>query len=462
MTAPNYSLELEQRVLETLMHFGVHNHSRVQKAMLMLTTDCFYIPVNAVLFGMIRECFKTESPFNFVDVLVLIPKDSNELHQALTWIIDNYGKFHAGESEFEHDIERLLLLMRLRKQVQLSEQMLKDVKSCPNPEAAQDILIASLQEISSISFKESNHGISNIELSEDYYDGKLEADLLHPTTSELLNQLLGGGIMSKSFITIAAGAGVGKTGFSIYLLDALARMQPNTQTLFFSLEMEAKHIWNRHVGICGGKQFDKLTDTERMLAIKEVMKLPMQIYDSSSCKSACDIDFITTTARLRAMNKPISVIVVDYLGLVEIKGSYESNALKQTEITSRLARLALELDSIVIALSQVNRSPSARATDDRCPYPSDASGSSGSYFSSTLWLGVDRPELYQDDPMYRNQFVVKCRKNRFGGSFEYILAFNEGTFSEMPVGWFKKPTFESKPIEKSIFKGYSKDFYSNS
>lgn len=454
----NYSLELEQHVLETLMHFGTHDNARVQKAMLQLQPNCFYNMDNAQIFGMVRDCFKKEMPFNFVDILVLIPRGNSELHSSLTWIMDNYRNFHTGESSFEHHIERLIILMRLRKQMKLSSQMLEDVKNCPNPEEAQNILVATLHEISSISFRESKHGISNAEIAEMFYDGKLNLDLIHLTTCDQLNEAAGGGIMSKSFITVAAGAGVGKTGFAIFLLDAIARNQPGTQTLFFSLEMESKHIWMRHVGICGGKQFDKLEEDERLRAVSQVMEIPMQIYDSASSADCADIDFILTTARLKAMDKKISVIVVDYLGLVECKGSFERNDLKQTEITSKLARLAIELDCVVIALSQINRSPSSRATDDRCPYPSDASGSSGSYFSSTLWLGVDRPELYQDDPIYRNQFVVKCRKNRFGGAFELILAFNDGTFAEVPQHWFKKPMAESIPKDKSIFKGYKEEF----
>lgn len=461
MSTPKYSLETEQEVLETIMHFSSHANVRVQKAMLQLSTDCFYNSDNREIYRMIRKCFDKQESFHFVDILTLIPRDQNELHASLCWLIDNYRNCHAGESNFEHYVDRLIILMRLRKQIQLSSQMINQVQDCASPEEAQDILIQSLQEISGISFRESKHGISNIEIAELFYDGKLNMDLVHPTTCDQLNAVNGGGIMAKSFITVAAGAGVGKTGFALFLADAIARAQVDTQSLFFSLEMESQQIWMRHVGICGGKPFDQMDEDERMRAVTKVMQLPMQIYDASMCKSAADIDFILTTARLRAMDKKISVIVVDYLGLVEAKGNFESNALKQTEITSKLARLAIELDCIVIALSQINRSPSARATDDRCPYPSDASGSSGSYFSSTLWLGVDRPELYQDDPIYRNQFVVKCRKNRFGGVFDLILAFNEGTFAEVPHGWFKQPLAAPKNKDKALFSGYSNDYIAN-
>jgi replicative DNA helicase len=149
---------------------------------------------------------------------------------------------------------------------------------------------------------------------------------------------------------------------------------------------------------------------------------------------------------------------VDYLGLVQNKGNFERNDLKQSDITSKLAQLAIELNCIVIALSQINRGASNRGAEDRCPWPHDAADSSGGHRSSSLWLGVDRPELYQDDPCYRNQFVVKCRKNRFGNTFDLIFAFNEGTFAEVQSGWFRQPMKQPRNAEQALFSAHSKDF----
>lgn len=462
MNPPKYSLETEHEVLETIMHFAQHTNSRVQNAMLKLTEDCFYNADNKQLFRLISECYNAQKPFHFVDILVLIPRENGELHDRMTWLIDNYGKMHAGEASFDHYVNRLITLMSLRQQLQLSRQMIADVENCTNPEEAQDILIRGLNELSNTIFRESKSGITTAELSELFYDGKLEQDLVIPTTCQQLNDCLNGGIMSKSLITVAAGAGVGKTGFSIFLVDAIARNQPNTQSLFFSLEMESKHIWTRLVGICGGKQFDKLDEEARLLAVSKSLAIPMTIYDVASCRSASDIDFILTTARLKAIEMPVSVIVIDYLGLVENKGKFERNDLKQADVTTKLAKLALELNCTVIALSQINRGNAQRSKDDQCPWPQDAADSSGSHRSSTLWLGVDRPELYQDDPCYKNQFVIKCRKNRFGNPFELILAFNDGTFAEVPDNWFKKPLAPIRNPEKAVFSGYSADFYPNS
>jgi replicative DNA helicase len=465
MSRPKYSLETEQEVLETIMHFADHNNVRVQKAMLKLNTDCFYNADHKEIFRMIKDCFNKQEPFHFVDILVKIPHGAlhhAELHATLSWLIDNYGKCHAGESNFEAYYNRLITLSKLRKQLDLAEAMVKQVRDCGSPEESEEILATAITEISGLSYRESKHGMSNIEIAEDYYDGKIVDEIKIPTASQHLNDLLQGGIMPKSLVIIAAGASVGKTGFSIFLLDLIARAQPGTESLFFSIEMEYKHIWMRHVGVCGGKPFDKLDKDERLAAVTKSMMVPIKIYDTTMCHAVADIDFILTTARLRAMERPISVIVVDYLSLVETKLHFERNDLKQSYITGKLAQLAIELNCTVIALSQINRGAANRGVEDRCPWPHDAADSSGGHRSASLWFGVDRPELYQDDPCYRNQFVVKCRKNRFGDTFETIFAFNGGSFAEVQAGWFRQPYAQPKSAEKTMFSGYSNDFYPNS
>lgn len=458
MIAVNHSPELEQKVLENLMHFGDPNNSRVQNAFLKLTTDCFLTHDHSLLFAMIRNCFTKQQSFTFVDILVITPKDNKELFESLSWIMDNYKQFHINELSFERDVDRLVLLTRLRKQIDKAQQMVSEVKVTTDPEEAQEILIKHMNEISTLNYRESKSGLTDIEITELYYDGKIGKYVKIPTSCEQLNKSLNGGITSRSLIIIAAGASVGKTGFAIFLMTVIASMQPDTQSLFFSIEMEAFHIWSRKIGILAGKIFDELTEEERKRAIAASTNTPLTIYDAVNDRNVSDIDFIITTARLKAMKKPISVIVVDYLGLVKNKGNFERNDLRQADITNKLAELAIELNCTVIALSQINRASASRSTDDRCPWPHDAADSSGGHRSSALWLGVDRPELYLDDACYKNQFVVECRKNRFGSIFNMIYEFNDGAFGKIYENSNRKPFVPPKNKEKAIFSGYHDDF----
>lgn len=456
MSEVKYSFETEQLVLNTLMDFSEHTNTQAQKAFLKLTTHCFYNVAHAEIFDMIRNCFNKQKHFHFVDILVLISSENNKVHDAMSWLTTNS---YPSPSNFDDYVDRLIILNKLRKQISLAEQMIEQVKECNSPEESQEILSNSLTAISGLSYQESKHGISNSDIAEDYYDGKIVESKPIPTTCKQLNQGLGGGIMPKCLIFAAAAPSVGKTSFSIFLLDAIARSQPETESLFFSLEMEYKHIWMKHVGVCAGKEFTRLNYDERMNAVTKSMQVPLTIYDTSMCRNGNDLDFIITTCRLKAMEKKISVIVVDYIGLVKVKGKFERNDLKLSEITDQLGQLAIELNCTVILLSQINRGAANRSDDDRCPWPHDAANSSGGHNSASIWLGLDRPQLYKNDLSYRNQFVVKCRKNRFGELFDLIFAFNEGTFAEVEHGWFRSPMINTKTPEEAIFSQHREDIY---
>ena len=449
MTNVIHSQLLEQRVLENLMHFGTHTHIRVKKAMLELSADCFYNPDNREIFSLIWDCFWKSEGFNFVDIMILT-KGNAISYDTVNWITDNYRQLHVSDKGFEADVANLITLTQLRKQLSIAECMIAEVTACPSPGDASKLLNSHLTEINNLNFTKSRDGISSAELADSYLEGTMYADLKISTTCKQLNLALNGGITSKSLIIIAAGAGVGKTNFGIFLLDCIARSERGKQSLFFSLEMESKHIWMRHVGIRAGRQFDTIDPEKRMEAIGSALEVPMTIYDMASSRSVNDIDNLITIARLKAAEMPISVIVVDYLGLVDNRGNFEANHLRQADITTKLARLALELNCILIALSQINRNASSRSSDDRCPRPEDAADSSGGHRSSTLWIGVDRPELYRDEPEYINQFVVKCRKNRFGNPFELIFAFNNGTFGENFARQFAKPYAKAISFEDAL------------
>ncbi len=458
MITPKYSLEIEQRVLETLMHYGESTEAGIHKAMLNLTTDSFYDLNYQTLFAMIRNSFCKNEPFGFVDMLVLIPKENNHLHMALLDLIEQYSKMPSGISFLDRDVNRLNTFMRLRKQMALLHNLIKNIDECPKPEEGQEILTTALTEISGLQYHESKSGISNAEIAEFYYDGQIVEPQPIPTTCDQLNQGLGGGVMPKSLIFAAAGPSTGKTGFAIFLMDTIARSQPDKESLFFSLEMEYKHIWMRHVGICAGKPFNQLTKEEKINGVAKSMQVPIRIYDTTMSRNGRDLDFIITTARLRAMERKISVITVDYIGLVKVKGKFERNDLKLAEITDQLGDLAIELDCTVLVLSQINRGAANRAEEDRCPWPHDAANGSGGHNSASVWLGLDRPELYRDDQYFKNQFVVKCRKNRFGDLFELIFAFNGGTFAEVDDNYFKKPYSPKRTPEKALFSGRYDDF----
>src|SRR6185312_6182266 len=421
------------------MAIGNPQDLMAQKAMLQITPKSFYKPLSAELFALIRKSFQKSEPFGFMDIFANIGAEKMALYEHQTRVMgDHTGRAPITET-FEYHIQRLISLETARRNVAILEDSLDQAYSMTDPVELNSFLRESAKEVCQIDSGEVSKGVYQDEIIDELQSGKSYEQTLMPTSSEQLNSLLGGGFMSESLITVAGAAGVGKTGFAIWLMDSIASQQEGKQAIFFSLEMRPSEIVKRLLGIKAGKLYSQQNYNERTQAIAEVLRYSLKLYDYKNP----DLDFILTASKLDAAKQPISVIVVDYLTLVTNRGSFERNDLRQADITTKFAWLAADLDCVIIALSQVNRG--AASGEDHCPQPHHAADSSGSHRSSHIWLGIDRPETYLDDPCYRDQFVIKCRKNRTGDHFEHIMSFNSGTFREMPYGYFKKPEKKVKP-----------------
>lgn len=439
MKVPHHCEELEIQILGDLMAFGNPQDLKAQKAMLSLTPNSFYQPLSAELFALIRKSFQKAEPFGFMDIFANIGDEKLALYAHQGMVMNIHTGRQPIPEVFEYHLQRLISLEIARRNIAILENSLAQAYSMTDPVELNSLLRENVKQVCQIDGAQCSTGLYEHEIIDDIQSGLCDEQSMWPTSSAELNSLLGGGVMSGSLITIAGSAGIGKTGFAIWLMDAIASQKTEHQAIFFSLEMRPSEIVKRHLGIKAGKLYAHQTYAERTQATADALKYPLKLYDYKHP----DLDFILTASKLDAAKQPISVIVVDYLTLVTNRGSFERNDLRQADITSKFAWLAADLDCIVIVLSQVNRS--AAHGEDHCPQPQHAADSSGSHRSSHLWLGIDRPETYQDDPCYRDQFVIKCRKNRTGDHFEYIMSFNSGTFIEVSRGYFQKPIKNDKP-----------------
>ena len=133
-------------------------------------------------------------------------------------------------------------------------------------------------------------------------------------------------------------------------------------------------------------------------------------------------------SRYENSKKPLALIVVDYIGLLELSDNQEQHYLRHVMINSRLAELAIELNCVVIATTQINRNASHRA--DKRPLISDGADSMGGQRSSSYWFGLYRPEVGDPDTSMKNIFNVRCLKNREGLLFDVNFLWNNSCITE--------------------------------
>ena len=411
--------EAELGVLGTLIINGNPDEVLVKKSMLQLSEHLFYHPPYRELYKFIRKCFDSSQWFDLSSLIGM--QLGGQLHETLLNSVQ--GQLFTGVL-LDHHIESLQQMQQLRTQIHLMTKTLRECQAEPTPAIASEIVRSGVNEVSNVAMDKMKEGSTFKEIYEEYILGNFKNDTHVQCGIKQFEEIRNCGL-----ITIAGDSGMGKTFFSIYFMDQLVKYQTDKQFLFFSLEMKRNDIWDRYLNI----RLDKhdIDHDDRACQLPDG-----KVFDHARI----DIEYIETIAHLESMNKPLSVIVVDYLGLVTSRTKYEREDLKISDITQRLAALAMNLNCIVIGLTQVNRDASRRLKGDRCPYPSDVADSVGSVRSASLWIGIDRPETYDDSADMKNVFVAKCRKTRYGKNFEATFEFNGGRFRELTARYQPKKT----------------------
>jgi len=269
------------------------------------------------------------------------------------------------------------------------------------------------------------------------------------TNIPALNDFLAGGFKEGSLASFIAQPRMGKTFFSIYLMDAILQANPDTQGLFYSLEMPIEQIIERHAALKANRIFDSLSNEQKEQAYTQLMLMNIKLCDAFTSPKATNLEYICNYARIEHAKKPLSVIVIDYMTKIDTAKRFDRDDLKYKYIASELANLAIELKCVIINLMHSNRTPSERPANDRCPQLTDEVQSTGAGTSSGYFFGIDRPELHGDDEdwkrEYKNLFVLACRKSRFCPEFTIATQFNAGLFQSPFYYYSPKPLNKKTP-----------------
>ena len=164
---------------------------------------------------------------------------------------------------------------------------------------------------------------------------------------------------------------MGKTAFAMNLAENVLLNEDNEgAVLIFSLEMPGESLTTRLLsGMCKIDQqkvrSGMLKDNELKQIFEEGERLknkPLYIDDSSLLSP---MELLAKSRRLhRSEENGLSLIVVEYLQLMQVPGATENRVNQISEISRSLKSLAKELNEPVIALSQLNRGVELR-TDKR-------------------------------------------------------------------------------------------------
>lgn len=197
-----------------------------------------------------------------------------------------------------------------------------------------------------------------------------------PNLSTGLEELdkLTGGLRPKGMIVIAGRPGSGKTTLGLQIAQHVA-VKGGGVAAVFSLEMGDEELTRRSIASLGGVDLRRM-EKARDLNGDEWNRITGSVHQLNHAEMyVCDTAGLTmprirTVARQIQRNHGLSVIVVDYIGLIAPVGRHANRAEAIGAISTSLKNLAKELSVPVLVLAQLNRDSTKRAGNKR-PQASD-------------------------------------------------------------------------------------------
>ena len=266
---------------------------------------------------------------------------------------------------------------------------------------------------------------ANLDRLESLYE-KGDAITGTPTGYLDLDHLLSG-LQPSSLVVVGARPAMGKTSFALGMMAhaALEAAQPSP-VLFFSLEMSNLELSQRL--LCAEARVDSSRIRNGQLQADDWQKIsramgrlaeaPIWIDDNPNLTI---MEIRAKARRLKSQVGSLGMIVIDYLQLMSGRSSAENRQVEVSELSRGLKILARELETPVVALSQLSRGLEMRA--DKRPMLSDLRESGSIEQDSDVVMFIFREEVYDPKPENAGQAEIIVAKHRSGPTGIAQLAF---------------------------------------
>ncbi|MFY0676277.1 MAG: replicative DNA helicase [Neptuniibacter sp.] len=426
--APPHSLEAEQSVLGGLML----DNNAWDTVSEIVVEDNFYRQEHRKIF---RTMIKLVNDGNPIDVVTLSEEldRTAELETAggLDYLVE-LAKNTPSASNIRAYSEIVRDRALLRQMIAAANEI-ADNAFHPDGRSSEDVLNDAEQKIFSIAENRPNQGGPegvNVLLKKavDRIDTLFnsDGDLTGVTTGfDDLDQKTAG-LQPSDLIIVAARPSMGKTTFAMNLVEN-ALMATDKPVLVFSLEMPADQLVTRmlsslgridqtrvRTGMLEEEDWPKLTTAVNMMRDK-----PLFIDDQAGISPN---EMRTRARRIVREHGDLAMIMVDYLQLMQMKGSgIESRTQEISEISRSLKALAKELKCPVVALSQLNRSLEQRP--NKRPVNSDLRESGAIEQDADVIMFIYRDEVYNEDSEHKGVAEIIIGKQRNGPIGVSRLAF---------------------------------------
>ncbi len=234
------------------------------------------------------------------------------------------------------------------------------------------------------------------------------------------------GLQPGDLIIIAGRPSMGKTALALNIAEHVA-VDNGLPVAIFSMEMSGTQLASRVLGSIAHVDQHKmrtgrLSDEEWQQlshAMGRLHDAPMFIDETAALNA---LELRARARRMRRQCGKLGLVVVDYLQLMSASSQGENRATEISEISRSLKALAKELQTPVVALSQLSRAVEGR--NDKRPMMSDLRESGAIEQDADVIFFIYRDEVYfPDKPEVKGRAEVIIGKQRNGPIGRVELAF---------------------------------------
>jgi replicative DNA helicase len=233
------------------------------------------------------------------------------------------------------------------------------------------------------------------------------------------------GLQPSNLIVVGARPSAGKTSFALGMA-AHAALEAGQSVLVFSLEMSHLEITQRL--LCAEARVDatrmrngRLLDTDWPKishAVGRLGEAPIYIDDNPNLTV---MEVRSKARRLKSRIGNLGLVIVDYIQLMTGRSQVENRQVEVSEISRGLKILARELETPVVALSQLSRNLEMRA--DKRPMLADLRESGAIEQDADVVMFIYRDEMYNNESPDRGTAEIIVAKHRNGPTGVERLAF---------------------------------------
>ena len=413
------SIEAEQAVLGSMLT----SPEAVNKAQEILSAESFYVDAHKKIFEVMIQLFNNNEPIDVLSVDNKL-KENNQIELVGgSYFITGLPDLVPSTANIEYYAKIVLEKASLRNLINISNEI--SFQAYENSGNFENILDESEQKIFALSQGKIKNKFQALKPVLQKSFERLDEISKNPGSvtgvPSGLRELdkLTSGFQPGELIIVAGRPSMGKTSFAMNIAEnVLLDDDSNGAVLIFSLEMPGESLTTRLLsGMTKLNQQNvrsgMLKDDELRILLQQSEKLknmPLWIDDSSILSP---MELRAKARRLARTEKDgLSLIVVDYLQLMQLPLSIENRVNQISEISRSLKSLAKELNVPVIALSQLNRAVEQRP--NKRPIMADLRDSGAIEQDADVILFIYRDEVYNEDSEQGNKAEIIIGKQRNG------------------------------------------------